>query len=405
MTNKIVLISDDTDFFDYIKSKLELRKNDELYTFSFDVIPEKLHLLQTALLIVNSENSKEKTLDLLNIFKENPVIISAYNEDDSFRRKCYRAGMFDFITPLIPDAEFRARMIPALSVAGILEKKKQYRDILSSNKIITPENDIFIEYESIIDKELDSINKKTRKAVFAAISPNDKAKLLLSPSIIETVILNNVRKNDIVMNFAPNKYFLILFDIDVNSAEKLWKKITNQMPEKIFAGFVQITNQKRQQIINEALNKLHRSINSNQDFSNKNILKDPIAMVNGNCSPYSNFKLFKKEFGQKIEQVITPVFYQIQQKYINKLIGVSIEQGTGEGYGVFYIKNKHSIGSIRITSPGFAKINIDITYQKNSENINTKRITIEPEELEAGLLEDLLEQFILEYKQENEQNA
>ena len=34
----------------------------------------------------------------------------------------------------------------------------------------------------------------------------------------------------------------------------------------------------------------------------------------------------------------------------------------------------------------------------NSANVDAKRITLEPEELEAGLLGDLLEQFISEYK-------
>ena len=99
-----------------------------------------------------------------------------------------------------------------------------------------------------------------------------------------------------------------------------------------------------------------------------------------------------------MEQVITPVFYQIQQKYTGKFAGITLQQGSGEGYGTFYIKGKHTSSCFRITSPGFAKINIDITYQKDSSNIDAKRITLEPEELEAGLLEDLLEQFILEYK-------
>jgi hypothetical protein len=111
--------------------------------------------------------------------------------------------------------------------------------------------------------------------------------------------------------------------------------------------------------------------------------------------------MFRQEFSKKIEQVISPVFYQIQQKYVNKLAGVNLQQGTGEGYGVFYIKGKSSSSCFKVTSPGFSKINIDITYQKDAENIDSKRITIEPEELEAGLLGDLLEQFINEYKTDN----
>ena len=399
MANKIVLISDDTDFFDYIRSKLELRKSDELFMFNFDSVPEKLTLLETAVLIVNAQYAEEKTLDLLNILKNTPVIVFMFNEDDVFRRKCYRAGVFDFMTILTPDAEFRARMIPALSVSALLEKNKQYREVLVQNKIIAKDNEVYLDYNYILDKELEDIHTNVKKAVFIAISPNDKTKFLLKPTIIEAIILGNIRKNDILINYAPSKYFLLLFNLDVQAAKKLWAKINSQLPQKIYAGFTMISNQKRQQLINEALNKLHEAINQDKDSIESN--RNPVeifSLTKDSISTYSNFKLFRQEFGRKIEQVITPVFYQIQQKYAGKIIGATLEQGSGEGYGTFYIKGKYASSCFRITSPGFSKINIDITYQKDTNNIDAKRITLEPEELEAGLLGDLLEQFILEYK-------
>ncbi len=406
MANRIVLISDDTDFFDYIKSKLELRKSDELFTFAFDAVPDKIHLLETAVLIVNSENSRDKTLDLLSIFKETPVIVSAYNDDDTFRRKCYRAGMFDFLPLLTPVAEFRARMLPALSVAGILEKKLQYREILAKNNIINSDNDVFTDYNEILDNELHKIHSGAKKAVFIAIAPNEKSKFLLKTSLIEAVILNNTRKNDILMNYAANKYFLLMYDTDVASAQKVWEKISEQLPEKLYAGFVQVTNQKRQQVINEVLNKLHENIN--KDKNNINTKSSPLEGLNKlqeNKSEYINFKMFKQDFAKKIEQVISPVFYQVQQKYSNTILGVSLEQGSGEGYGTFHLKSKFASSCFKITCPGFSKINIDITFQKGSNTVDAKRITLEPEELEAGLLEDLLEQFILDYKRSLENDS
>lgn len=399
MANKIVLISDDPDFFDYIRSKLELRKSDELFTFSFDSVPEKIHLLETAVLIVNSENAKEKTLDLLNIFKGTPIIVSSYNEDESFRRKCFRAGMFDFLPLLTPDAEFRARMIPALGISTLLEKNKQYREVLVRNKIITDDNEVFLDYNYILDMELEQINNGAKRAVFMAVSPNEKSKFLLKPSVIEAAILNNIRRNDILMNYAANKYFILMFDVDIASAQKIWQKVCRQLPQKVYAGLCAVSNQKRQQLINTALNKLHEAINQDKDsWGVYDNTQNTFSFVQGSASPSSNFKMFRQEFGRKIEQVITPVFYQIQQKYSNKLSGVTLEHGSGEGYGSFYIKGKYSSSSFRITSPGFSKINIDITYQKDDVNIDAKRISLEPEELEPGLLGDLLEQFILEYK-------
>lgn len=392
MANKIVLISDDANFFDYIKLKLELRKSDELFSYSFDEIPERVNYLESAVLIINSEGSQQKTLDLLKIFNGTPIIVVAYNDDEIFKKKCYRAGMLDFIPLLTSDSEFRVKLLPALSVSSILEKNKQYRDILVKNKIVSPHNEVFVDCEKIIDSALDDIKKTKRNAVFAAIAPDEKGKFLIKPNTLETMILTNIRKNDILMNYAPDKYYLIMYDTGVESIQKLWEKISAKFSHKVYAGIVQMKNQNRHQLINAALNKLHEAFNSNdKGIHYKPYLNNPKA-----ASPYSNFKLFRKEFALKLEQIISPVFYSVSQKYMHKLSGVKIELDYGDGFATFYIIGKHSLGEFKISSPGFAKILVDITLKQDSTNIDSKRITFEPEELESGVLTDLLEQFISE---------
>ena len=246
MANKIVLVSDDTDFFEYIKTKLELRKSDEVFTLKFDSVPDKIQFLETAVIIVDSENSKEKTIDLLKLFNGAPIIVTAYNEDDSFKRKCYRVGMLDFITLLTSDSDFKAKMLPALAISSLLEKNKQYKDFLVMKKFITETNEVFLDYETVLDNALNKLIKEKRKAVFIAISPNDKTKFLVNSNLIESIILNNIRKCDILMTYAPNKYFLLVYDLDMNSAEKLWGKICSQFSEKVYAGFCNVLNQKSQ---------------------------------------------------------------------------------------------------------------------------------------------------------------
>lgn len=398
MTSRIVLVSDDKDFFDYIRAKLLLRKSDELFCFTFDEIPEKIHVLDSAVTIINSESSNEKTVDLLKIIKNTPSIVSAYNEDVDFKNRCFHNGAFDFIPLLTPDAEFQARLIPALTVSSILEKNKTYKNVLIDKKILSTNNEVFIDHTIILKEELKKIKESLRKATFVAISPNETTKFYLNSSVIETIILNNIRKTDILMNFAPNKYFILMYDIDTNKAIKVWAKISNQIPQKLFAGFVNITNQNKEELISKALNELHFSINKEKNITG--IKNNPVLSLTNaqqDNANYTNFKLFRQEFCKKIEQVISPVFYQIQQKYSNKLTGVVLNHGTGDGYGNFFIKSNSFSSSFKITSPGFSKINIDITHQKDADNIDAKRITLDPEELEEGLLTDLLEQFIEEY--------
>lgn len=390
MQGRVVLITNDSDFFEFIAPKLKLRKSDELFRFKFEDIPEKLHLLQTSVLIINSESSKEQTIELLRMLKGNPTIIFSFNEDENFKIACLKAGALSYFTPMTSDDEIDIGLTSALNVSSLLIKNLRYREILEKNNCITPNNEVFLDYVNVLDRELDKINKTSTPSVLAAISPNEKTKFLIKPNQIETIILNNIRKNDILMNFAVNKYFLLLFDTDIDGAQKIWAKISSQIPEKIYAGFAKTFSKSRQQLINEALNKLHEAINYE---------KIAVSMSNSEAST-NNFKQFRLDFNKKIEQVITPTFYHIKQKYTDKLYGVIIEQEIGDGYGILRIKNRQIQSVFKITSAGFSKINIDITYLSGNEKLDTKRIALEPDELEAGFLEDLLEQFILEFKKE-----
>ena len=397
MQSKIVLISNDTDFFEYIIPRLSLRKCDELFRFRFDVIPEKIHLLETSLIIINSENNQKQSLDLLELLKNTPTIIFSYSFNSDFSVEIFKKGAFSYITLETPIEELHARLKSALNLVSSIKKNSQYRDILVKNNLLTKNNEVFLNFTAILDSELENIHKSSSLATLVAIAPDDKSKFSIQPNQIETIILNNVRKNDILMNYSPGKYFLLLNDADITKSDKIWNNLIKKLPQGIYAGFSQINNKTRQQVINEALNNLHDKIKNTSET----------VMTVNNIYSGDNFKFFRQEFNKKLEQIISPVFYHIQQIYNDRLFGIKIEQSVGDGYGVLYIKSRHIVGSLRITSPGFSTINIDVKYEQNKINesdtdsniiIDSKRITIEPNELESGLLQDLLEQFIIEFK-------
>ncbi len=393
MLGRVVLISDDKDFFEYIIPKLLLRKSDELFRFSFDELTEKFHQLDSSLLIINSENKQEQTLELLNIIKDSPAIVFGYNDDETFKIKGYKAGMFAYIPITSSDEEIQAILLPALKLVSSINKNKLYREILVRNNLVTQNNEVFLDSNTMIEQELTKIQNSHKNAVLGAISPDEKSKFAIQPNQIETIILNNIRESDLLINFATNKYFLLLHDADVENAYSLWNKIVTNFSEPIYAGFVSVGRKSRQQLVSEVLNKLHESIH--RGFK---------STMTADVFTGNNFKLYKEEFKKKLEQVITPVFYHVQQIYNDKLFNIKIDIGHGEDYSILYIKSKNTTADLRITSPGYATVNIDINYQ-NAENSNdSKRITLEPDELEAGLLQDILEQFILEFKRKNEEH-
>ncbi len=393
MPNRVVLVSEDSDFFEYFTSRLGLRKSDELFKYDFGAVFEKIRLFADSVLIINSEGVEDKTIELLISARNIPSIIFAYNENSDFKVKTYKLGALSFVTPFTSDEEFNTRIASALNVASNLQKADKYRQILVKNDLLMPNNDVFIGYTTLLDEELKKISAVSCKAVLVAISPNEQNKFLIESSQLEEAILNNIRKTDILMSFAANKYFALLYNTDINSAKKVWEKIKNSIPEKIYAGFSSVNSKSRQQLVNDVLNKLHEAINADKNNLNTQL------MINNNSN--KNFKTFRQEFNKRIEQIVMPVFYQIQQKFNSKLFGMMIEQNCGEGFKRICIKSRHNLAALEITWPGFSKINIDISYD-TKKNVQPKRISFEPDELEAGLLEDLLERFIIEFKKEIE---
>ena len=395
MKNKVVLISDDLDFFEYIVPKLLLRKSDELCKFSYTEFPEKLSSLFNFILVINSENHHQETLELLDFIENIPVIIFEYNEDTDFKIQLYQRGIFSYITLNTSGIEISAKIVSALKFLSTVNKNSTYRELLVKNSLITKNNEVYLDYTHVLDNEINNIKTESSVGTLVAISPDDKSKFIIQPNQIETIILNNVRNNDILMNYAPNKYFLLLHHINKENAFIIWKNLLCKLPKGLYAGFSQINNKCRQQVINEALHNLQESINNRNNEENSSNIYTGV-----------NFKLYRQEFNKKIEQIILPVFYHIQQTYNDKLFGMKLEQDKGDGFGVLSIKSKHYTGVLKITSPGFAKINVDITIEHtvNEEDyskqitIDSKRINLDPDEFEEGFLQDLLEQFIFEFK-------
>lgn len=390
MQGRIVLITNDSDFFEYISPMLKLRKSDELFTFKFNEIPEKIHLLDTSVIIINSEFSKEQTIELLKILKSNATLVFSFNEEEKFKMECLNNGALSFFTPLTNREEFCATVSMAFKISSLITQNKLYREMLVKKGILKQNNEVLLNYEEILDWQVEKSKQEVSTSVLVAIAPDEKSKFVLQPNSIETCILNNIRKNDILMSFAVNKYFLLLFDTDIDGAKNIWAKINEQMPNKVYAGFAKNLSKTRQQLVNEVLNDLHRAINFHRlidDDENKDVVN-------------ANFKQYRQDFNKKIEQILAPVFYQIKQKYSERLFGVKFEQESGEGYGILSIETKSKKAVCKITTPGTTKVIIDVSYFKNKNIIDTKRISLNPEELEEGLLSDVLEQFVLEFREE-----
>ena len=136
MSGRIVLVSDDPDFFEYISSKLLLRKSDVFSKLGFDDIPQNLDQLQNSLLIINSENYEEQTLSIIELSLNSSIIVFAYNVDETFKVNVYKKGGFALITPMTSDEEFKAIVISSLRLLDVYDKNLLYQEMLVKKGVI-----------------------------------------------------------------------------------------------------------------------------------------------------------------------------------------------------------------------------------------------------------------------------
>ena len=331
-------------------------------------------------------------MDLLEKIKDVPTIVFAYNENPDFMLSAYKKGMNEYLSLLISDEELQAKMVPLFINVSLLEKNLQFREMLHNNKLLLQDSDTYTDYNSILDFEIEKINATSQSAVLAAISTQEKNKAKIKPFELEKILSNNIRKSDVLMKYAINRYFLILHNVNLELAKKIIDNIIKKIPDKIFVGYANILSKKRQQVVDEVLNRLHEAIKYDKDYVRSE--KNPIKELG---STNENFKVFKQEFNKKIEQIITPAFYHTQLKYNNSqecLVDVSIENDNR----FLQIRTRNKTGKFSITTPGYTKINIDLSLVNNSnQQTDLKRITLEPDELEFVMLTDLLERFMMDF--------
>ncbi len=104
-----------------------------------------------------------------------------------------------------------------------------------------------------------------------------------------------------------------------------------------------------------------------------------------------------RAFTKKLEKVIAPIFFQIQKAYEEKLFQTQIEQFSNPTLSSFVLKNDSKVSELKITYPGFSKINIDFVHQ-GLDSPENKRISLDLTELDESRLTQILEEFIQEFK-------
>ena len=409
--NGIIIISDNQLFIDSLKSRIVfLREVDNISFSNYKNAVNYLNENNFNIIILDGENEEITTKFAKKIktdmkFQTSKLIVFMDFYNDEFALDLFDAGIEDFILKNATDAEILMRLV----WANQKHERKQLYDnnqkLLYSLGILEGTNGIYSpKYcKQVFETEIQTCFKKGKFASLMILAPDINCRQKLSVNLLGTIIKNNIRSTD-VLGYADNyKFYLLLSQTRVKGIFAVYEKIKAALNDEysISVGATELKSDNFTEIetcVNKALDEalgISDSIIIANNIAQKPATENWLEKINSN---QKNFKLFKQTFLKKLKNVITPVFYQMQKLYEEKLFETNINQFSNESQSVFELKNDKFVSTIKITYPGFSKINIDLDQGFSDKPLDRKSMDLG--KLTDDTLSEIMENFIEEYRQE-----
>lgn len=408
--SNIILITNDTNVVDILKPKLVLlREIDNILTTTYQDAVKNIKKLLPETVLIYCSHEKAQCLELIKAIKtdeliKNTTILLVINEyDRDFMLNAYDENIADYLTLNADDAEILMRTIWCFKKNTYIATINKQHNLLEELGVINKETDFFTnEYcDKIFENEFNNLKKMNADGVLMLISASEESKTKLNPALLANAIKNSTRNSDVIAHGPANRFYVLLRETQLKGAFCVWDKIKQSVGKEytINAGVSLIGDKSFDELKNELLNALVESISTNKDLvivnEEENFSSDSwLDKIN---TSQKNFKLFKQAFNKKLEKVITPVFFQMQKLYEDKLFKTQIEQYSNSTLSSFSLKSSKHISELKITYPGFSKINIDIIHQ-GLDSPENRRISLDLTELDESRLTGILEEFIKEFK-------
>lgn len=410
MENNVILITNDELIADFVNPKLALLRDlDKILIVNYEKAVASIKKNNPYTIILHADN-QENAIDLIKKIKstksiENiPVVLLLDNYDKDFIISAYDEKISDYMLLNSDDAEFLMRVIWSLKKNTIEQQNKQYFDLLENLKIINTQSGFYSnEYcDNVFELEFKKLKKETKNSVFMLVSLDEESKTQITTKEFAKIIKNATRTADIIAHAKSNRFYILLEKTDLSGGFRVFEKIKLALADielKAHAGLSLVENTDYKKTKEHVENALLDAINTNVDFI---VATEIEAQIQENWlediqTGEKNFKLFKHKFNKKIEKVIVPVFYQAQKAYEEKLFKTKIEQVSNPDTSWFSLKNDAKESHLKITYPGFSRININLEHKGLDSPENTQ-IVLDLAQLDEKKLMEILEKFIQEFR-------
>lgn len=403
MQNNILLITDNQTIAEEIKAKiLLLRGADNFQIFGYENCLEIIKQEKPVLILYHLKESNDDFLYLTQKIRQNPdlktcsILLLTEKIDENFLCSAFEKGISDFMPINATDSEYTIRTLWCLQKRENLCETESKKDILTQLQILDKKNHVYTEnYTYTILKE----ESKKNWGTFVVLAPDINIRSKISPEALMNAIKKNVRTCDILGYASDFKIYLWFRQTVKDDVLKVLEKIKTSLTSDftICAGYIETKDMafdRAEELANKALSKALLKGNSLL-YANEPKKKEVNLELN-----VKNFKAHKQNFLEKLEKILSPLFYQTQKRNEEKLFETSITQSVSEEKSYFELTNDKIQSSFNISYPGYTKINIEITHQtedKEKENKKEKHY-LETNELTEEKIEYLLDSFIKDFQ-------
>lgn len=405
--NNIILITDNPETEKIVLEKLVLlRKNDNIRTCTYSNIKNALKESLFSLVILVEDEDVDLTLKYVKTIKQvNPdveVLLVLNKINLELILKAYDDGIYDYLSINSDDYDFMIKAVNCFKYRMQKDENSRNQKFLKVMGVIDSKTGLYHQ-KYLKDVFIDlTEDLKIRYGTFTILSLDDSNKTKVSTNRLARVLKANLREDDIIAQARGGKFYIILPNIDLIGTKTVLQKIQDKMGEnfKLRAGISKIG-------IN-SFETLEKNSNDGLVSALQNdvlavCLEDNIDVQNTwleddeSETKTKEYKLFKNAFTNKMENVITPIFYRYQKTYETKLTNTQVSQYANNIECVFSLKNDKVHSELVLMYDGFAKFKLEINHSGLDSAENTKS-EIPLNKLTDKLLISLLRQLKDEYK-------
>ena len=405
--NNIILITDNSETEKIVLEKLVLlRKNDNIRTCTYSNIKNALRESLFSLVILVEDEDVDLTLKYVKTIKQvNPdveVLLVLNKINQELILKAYDSGIYDYLSINSDDYDFMIKAVNCFKYRMQKDENSRNQKFLKVMGVIDSKTGLYHQ-KYLKDVFIDlTEDLKIRYGTFTILSLDDSNKTKVSTNRLARVLKANLREDDIIAQARGGKFYIILPNIDLIGTKTVLQKIQDKMGEnfKLRAGiskiginsFETLEKNSNDGLVSALQNDvLAVCLEDNIDVQNT-WLEDDVSETKT-----KEYKLFKNAFTNKMENVITPIFYRYQKTYETKLTNTQVSQYANNIECVFSLKNDKVHSELVLMYDGFAKFKLEINHSGLDSAENTKS-EVPLNKLTDKLLISLLRQLKDEYK-------